>query len=33
MATIIDGKAVSAAIKDEIKNEVAALKEQGKKYA
>lgn len=30
MATIIDGKAVSAAIKDEIKNEVAALKEQGK---
>lgn len=30
MATIIDGKAVSAAIKDEIKNEVASLKEQGK---
>ena len=30
MATIIDGKAVSAAIKDEIKNEVADLKEQGK---
>ena len=30
MATIIDGKAVSAAIKDEIKNEVASLKEKGK---
>lgn len=29
MATIIDGKAVSAAIKEEIKNEVASLKQQG----
>lgn len=29
MATIIDGKAVSAAIKDEIKDEVSKLKEKG----
>lgn len=30
MTQIIDGKAISAAIKDELKVEVAALKEQGK---
>jgi methylenetetrahydrofolate dehydrogenase (NADP+)/methenyltetrahydrofolate cyclohydrolase len=30
MAKIIDGKAISARIKDELKEEVAALKEQGK---
>ncbi len=30
MATIIDGKSISQKIKDELKEEVAALKEQGK---
>lgn len=29
MAKIIDGKAISAAIKDELKEQVAAYKEQG----
>ncbi len=29
MAKIIDGKAISARIKDELKDEVARLKEQG----